>query len=67
VEASVGGKPIVDAQVYTGVSNSYMAGSALKGIEAVDTKKVRLDVIIEYIRKKGTVHPINDGRRVILN
>jgi 5'-nucleotidase len=67
VEASVGGKPIVDTQIYTGVSNFYMAGSALKGIEVVDTKKVRLDVLIEYIRKKGTVHPVNDGRRVILN
>jgi 5'-nucleotidase/UDP-sugar diphosphatase len=67
VEVSVGGKPVVDTQVYTGVSNSFMAGSALKGIEVVDTKKVRLDVIIEYIRKKGTVRPVSDGRRIILN
>jgi 5'-nucleotidase/UDP-sugar diphosphatase len=66
VEASVDGKPIVDTQVYSGVSNSYMAGTDIKGIEVVDTKKVRLDLIIEYIRKKGTVHPVNDGRRVIL-
>jgi 5'-nucleotidase / UDP-sugar diphosphatase len=67
VETSVGGKPVVDTQVYTAVSNSYMAGTALKGIEVVDTKRVRADVVIEYIRKKGTVHPVTDGRRVILN
>jgi 5'-nucleotidase len=66
VEATVGGKPIVDTQVYSGVSNSYMARTDLKGIEVVDTSKARLDAIIEYIRKKGSVHPVNDDRRVIL-
>jgi 5'-nucleotidase/UDP-sugar diphosphatase len=67
VEVTVGGKPVSDTQVYTGASNSYMAGTALKGIEVVDTGKVRLSVLIEYIRKKGTVRPVKDGRRVILN
>jgi 5'-nucleotidase/UDP-sugar diphosphatase len=66
-EVTVGGKPVSDAQVYTGVSNSFMAGTALKGIEVADTKKVRLEVLIEYIRKKGTVRPVYDGRRIILN
>jgi 5'-nucleotidase / UDP-sugar diphosphatase len=66
-EVTVGGKPVDDARTYTGVSNSYMAGSALKGIEVVDTGKSRLQVLIEFIRKKGTVFPVYDGRRIILN
>jgi 2',3'-cyclic-nucleotide 2'-phosphodiesterase (5'-nucleotidase family) len=66
-EVTVGGKPVNDAQIYSGTSNSYLAGIALKGIEVTDTKKVRLDVVIEYIRKKGTVHPVYDGRRMVLN
>ena len=66
-EVTVGGKPVSDAQVYTGVSNSFMAGTALKGIEVTDTKKVRLEVLVEYIRKKGTVRPVYDGRRMILD
>jgi hypothetical protein len=33
----------------------------------VDTKKPRLDVIIEHVRKKGTIRPSYDGRRVIIN
>jgi 5'-nucleotidase/UDP-sugar diphosphatase len=66
-DVTVGGKPVSDAQVYTGVSNSYMAGTALKGIEVTDTKKVRLEVLVEYIRKKGTVRPAYDGRRIILD
>ncbi len=66
VEATVGGKPINDTQVYTGASNSYMAGTALRDIETVDTGTVRVKVLIEYIRKKGTVRPVKDGRRIIL-
>jgi len=66
-EATVGGKAVSDARVYTGVSNSYMAGTALKGIEVADTKKVRFEVLVEYIRKRGTVRPVYDGRRIILD
>jgi 5'-nucleotidase / UDP-sugar diphosphatase len=65
VEATIGGKPVIDNQVYSGTSNSYMAGTALKGIEVVDTGKVRLNVVMDYIRKKGTVRPLYDGRRVV--
>ena len=65
-EATVGGNPVEDDRVYTAVSNSFLAGTALKGIEVVDTGKVRLSVLIDYIRKKGTVRPSYDGRRVIL-
>lgn len=66
-EAFVGDQPVNDSQVYTGVSNSYMAGNALKSIQTTDTGKVRLQALIEYIRKKGTVHPVYDGRRVIID
>jgi 5'-nucleotidase/UDP-sugar diphosphatase len=66
-DATVGGAPVEDSRSYTGVSNSYMAGSALRGIEVADTGKSRLQVLIEYIRKKGTVFPVYDGRRMILN
>jgi 2',3'-cyclic-nucleotide 2'-phosphodiesterase (5'-nucleotidase family) len=66
-EVTVGGQPVDDNRVYTGASNSYFAGVALKGIEVVDTGKPRLDVIIDHIRKKGSVQPSYDGRRVIIN
>jgi len=65
-EVTVGGKPLEDDRVYTGASNSYFAGYALKGIAVKDTGRVRLDVLIEYIRKKGTVTPAYDGRRLVL-
>jgi 5'-nucleotidase/UDP-sugar diphosphatase len=65
-EVTVGGKPLEDDRLYTGASNSYFAGYGLKGIEVKDTGRVRLDVLIEYIRRKGTVQPSYDGRRVVL-
>lgn len=66
-EVTVGGKPVDDNRVYTGTTNSYLAGVALKGIEAVDTGKMRLNVLMDYLRKKGTVRPSYDGRRVVLD
>jgi 5'-nucleotidase / UDP-sugar diphosphatase len=66
VEASVGGQPVDDDRTYTGAANSYFANYALKGIQFQDTGKPRLDVLIEYIRAKGTVHPSYDGRRVVV-
>ncbi|MDD5544115.1 MAG: bifunctional UDP-sugar hydrolase/5'-nucleotidase [Acidobacteriia bacterium] len=65
-EATVNGKAIEDERVYTGATNSYFAGYALKGIELTDTGKLRRDVFIEQIRKKGTVKPVYDGRRVVI-
>jgi 5'-nucleotidase len=64
-ELTVSGQPIDEKHTYTGATNSYFAGVALKGIEVTDTKKPRLDVIIEYIRKKGTIYPSYDSRRVV--
>ncbi len=66
-EVTVGGQPLDDDRIYTGASNSYMAGGALKEIKTTDTGILRRDVLIEYIRKKGTVQPSYDGRRVIIN
>ena len=66
VEVSIGGRPLEDDALYTGVTNSYFAGFALKGMKVEDTKKARLDTLIEYIRKKGTVRPAYDGRRVVI-
>lgn len=65
-EVTVGGKPLNDDRVYTGATNSYFAGYALKGIELTNTGKARRDVLIEQIRKKGTVNPAYDGRRVVV-
>jgi len=66
VDATVGGAPIVDDRVYTGASNSYFAGFALKGFQVQDTGKPRLDVLIDYVRAKGTVRPSYDGRRAVI-
>jgi 5'-nucleotidase / UDP-sugar diphosphatase len=66
-EVTVGGKPLEEDREYSGVSNSYLAGTVLKGIKVEDSGKQRITVLIEYLRKKGTVKPSYDGRRVILN
>lgn len=67
VEVTVGGQPLDDARTYTGVTNSYFAGYALKDIPTVkDTGRRRIDVVIEYIRTKGTIAPAYDGRRVVI-
>lgn len=67
-EATIGGQPIEDGRVYSGVTNSYFAGFALKGNTTLkDTGKPRLDTLIEYIRAKGTVRPAYDGRRIVVS
>jgi 5'-nucleotidase len=67
-EATIGGAPIDDDRTYTGVTNSYFAGYAIKGATDIqDTKKPRLDVLIQYIREKGTIRPAYDGRRIVVN
>jgi hypothetical protein len=63
--ATVNGRPLDEHRVYTGATNSYFAGVALKTIGFVDTGKVRLDVIVDRIRKLGTIHPLYDGRRTV--
>jgi 5'-nucleotidase len=66
IDATIGGQPLDDARTYSGVTNSYFAGVALKGLTTLqDTGKARLDVLIDYIRQKGTVRPAYDGRRIV--
>lgn len=65
-EVSIGGQPVVDDKIYRGVTNSYLAERALKGIKYVNTGKVRRLVTIDYIRRMGTVKPVYDGRRVVI-
>ncbi len=65
-EATIGGKPVEENRTYSGVTNSYFAGQALKGLAVQDSGRVRMEVLAEYIRGKGTVYPAYDGRRVVL-
>ncbi len=66
-EVTVAGQPVDDSRTYTAATNSFFAGFALKGITFEDTGKLRLEAVIEQIRKKGTVRPSYDGRRVIIS
>jgi 2',3'-cyclic-nucleotide 2'-phosphodiesterase (5'-nucleotidase family) len=65
-EATIGGRPIEDARVYSGATNSYFAGFALKGIAQEATGRTRIDTVTAYLRKKGTLTPAYDGRRVVI-
>lgn len=66
VEATIGGVPIEDDKVYSGATNSYFAGSALRNIAQENTGRSRLDVLTSYVKSKGTVTPVYDGRRVVI-
>ena len=54
-----------DNKTYSGVTNSYFAKIILKGINATDTGRQRLDILSEYIRQKGTISPVYDSRRIV--
>lgn len=65
-QATLGGKPIEDARIYSGVTNNYFARFLLEGIEdKTDTKKPRLDAVIAYIKAKGSIKPAYDDRRIV--
>jgi 5'-nucleotidase/UDP-sugar diphosphatase len=68
VEALIKGEPLQDTRRYTGATNSYFAGRAFTGmrVQFLDTGKQRLEVLIAYIRRKGMIRPIYDGRRVVV-
>ena len=67
LEAAINGAPIEDDRVYSGATNSYWAPFILGEItDKTDTKKPRLDSVMAYIRKKGTIHPSYDSRRIIV-
>jgi 5'-nucleotidase / UDP-sugar diphosphatase len=65
-QVTIGGRRLEDERVYTGVTNSSFAGVALQGITIRDTGRTRLDVVAEYIGRKGTVRPSYDGRRAVI-
>lgn len=65
LEATINGEPIADDRIYTGSSNSYFANFALKGITVTDTGRPRLDLLIDYVKAKGTIRPSYDGRRIV--
>lgn len=66
IEVSVNGQPLQNDRLYSGASNSFFAERAFKGTQYQDTRKPRLEVLSEYIRKKGMVHPSYDGRRIVV-
>ena len=65
VDVTVGGRPLDDDRTYTGSANSYFANYALKDLAVQDSGRQRLEVVTEYVRKKGTVGPAYDGRRIV--
>jgi 5'-nucleotidase / UDP-sugar diphosphatase len=66
VAATCAGRPVVDTQKYSGALNSYYARSLPKNVAIHDTGRKRLQVLTDYIRRKGRVTPAYDGRRIIL-
>jgi 2',3'-cyclic-nucleotide 2'-phosphodiesterase (5'-nucleotidase family) len=66
VEATCAGLPISDGKMYTGAINSFYAKMLPKTVAQHDTGRKRLQVLLEHIRKKGTVTPVYDGRRIIV-
>ena len=65
-EVTINGQPLDNEKTYAGATNSYFAGIALKGITQENTGRSRLDVVTEFVKKKGSVEPAYDGRRVII-
>jgi 5'-nucleotidase/UDP-sugar diphosphatase len=67
-EVLVNGEPLEDSRQYTGATNSYFAGWAFRGtrVRFQNTNKQRLEVLISYIRHKGTIRPLYDKRRVVI-
>ncbi|RPJ85257.1 MAG: hypothetical protein EHM13_01665, partial [Acidobacteria bacterium] len=65
-EVTINGEPLDEDRVYSGVTNSYLAGFALKGLKFEDTGRKRLDTVMAYIRKHGTIQPSYDGRRLVV-
>jgi 5'-nucleotidase/UDP-sugar diphosphatase len=65
--AAVGGRSIIDTRMYTVSTNSYFAGVALKDLKLKDSGKKRFDIAEESVRQAGTVKPVFDGRRVIID
>ena len=66
---TVGGAPLDDARVYSCAANSALAGR-LDGFELSeksDTKRLWSGVVIDAVRRAGTITPAYDGRRVVID
>jgi len=62
ISAEIGGKPIEDTKVYSGVTHSFYASNVFpKEIKTSDTGVPVRDVIVKYIREKKTISP--DGTK----
>ncbi len=66
-EATIGGLPIADTRIFEGATNSYLASQPefADVADKVDTKRPRLDAVIEYLKKYKTISPSYDSRRVV--
>lgn len=64
VEGTINGKPIESDTVYKGAASSYYFGAEVKkyAIDPVDTKKMRLDLLADYVKKNSPISPVPDGR-----
>ena len=65
--AAVGNRTINDTRMYTVSTNSFFANAALKDIKVKDSGRTRFAIVEESIRQAGTVKPVFDGRRVIID
>jgi 2',3'-cyclic-nucleotide 2'-phosphodiesterase (5'-nucleotidase family) len=63
VSSEIGGQPIEDEKVYTGVTNSFYAENAFpKNIKTTDAGIKTREVIIQYLKEKKTISPDNENR-----
>jgi 2',3'-cyclic-nucleotide 2'-phosphodiesterase (5'-nucleotidase family) len=69
-EATVGGPALDPAREYSASTNSYFARKALGGVGGLayrDTGIGRRQTLVEYVRARRVIHPLYDGRRVIVD
>lgn len=63
ISAEIGGKPIDDTKVYSGVTHSFYASNVFpKEIKTTDVAVPVRDVIVKYIREKKAISP-DAGKR----
>jgi 2',3'-cyclic-nucleotide 2'-phosphodiesterase (5'-nucleotidase family) len=63
-QVTVAGQRVDDSGVYTVATNSFFARQ-MQDVSITDTGMRRLDVLVEHVRRRGTVRPAYDGRRVV--
>lgn len=67
-EITVGGAPLDDARLYSCAANSALAGRLVDFdmLEMRDSKRSWAGVVIDAMRRAGTITPAYDGRRVVI-